>query len=299
MLDSNMDTLLAAAECRNFTRAARQLSLTQPAVSHQIQRLEEELGAPLFLRGSGGLKLTPQGEITVKYAKRFKALYGKMRTEIENFERGTTRLRVGITHTSESNVTTEALARCSSQNNNLTITIITDTIKKLYEMLGEYEIDVAIVEGPQSDRDFCSLMLDTDHLVCVTSPGSPLASKGMVTLEMLKSERMILRLPSSATRALFESTLSSINESIDSFNIVLEVDNIATIKDLIRKDMGVSILPRSACLDELRKGKLAALPIENLTMARETRLVYNRDFTNLDILGEITRTYQQTARAYR
>ena len=261
MLDSNMDTLLAAAECRSFTRAAKQLSLTQPAVSHQIQRLEEELGAPLFLRGSGGLKLTPQGEIAVKYAKRFKALYGKMRTEIENFERGTTRLRVGITHTSESNVTTEALARCSSQNNNLTITIITDTIKKLYEMLGEYEIDVAIVEGPQSDRDFCSLMLDTDHLVCVTSPGSPLASKGMVTLEMLKSERMILRLPSSATRALFESTLSSINESIDSFNIVLEVDNIATIKDLIRKDMGVSILPRSACLDELSKVKLSALPI--------------------------------------
>ena len=100
MLDSNMDTLLAAAECRNFTRAAKQLSLTQPAVSHQIQRLEEELGAPLFLRGSGGLKLTPQGEIAVKYAKRFKALYGKMRTEIENSERGTTRLRVGITHTS-------------------------------------------------------------------------------------------------------------------------------------------------------------------------------------------------------
>ena len=54
--------------------------------------------------------------------------------------------------------------------------------------------------------------------------------------------------------------------------MTIEVDNIATIKDLIRKDLGVSILPKSACMDELRKGKIAALPIENLSMARETRI---------------------------
>ena len=77
---------------------------------------------------------------------------------------------------------------------------------------------------------------------------------------------MILRLTSSATRMLFESTLNSTGESIENFNVTLEVDNIATIKDLIRKDMGVSILPRSACMDELRKKKITALPIENLSM---------------------------------
>ena len=73
-----------------------------------------------------------------------------------------------------------------------------------------------------------------------------------------------------------------------------EVDNIATIKDLIRKDLGVSILPRSACLDELRKGKIAALPVENLSMVRETRIVYNKDFTHTDMLNEIIKTYGST-----
>lgn len=80
--------------------------------------------------------------------------------------------------------------------------------------------------------------------------------------------------------------------------MTLEVDNIATIKDLVRKNLGVSILPRSACMDELRKGKIAALPIENLSMVRETRLIYKDDFTHMDILQEITKTYQETAKAY-
>ena len=110
---------------------------------------------------------------------------------------------------------------------------------------------------------------------------------------------MILRLPTSATRILFESTLKSINESIDNFDVSIEVDNIATIKDLIRKELGVSILPQSACMNELRKGKLVALPIENLSMMRETRIIYEKDFTHMDLLEEITRIYHETARNYR
>ena len=90
------------------------------------------------------------------------------------------------------------------------------------------------------------------------------------------------------------SDAESNGESIQSFDVTLEVDNIATIKDLIRKDLGVSILPRSACLDELRKGKIAALPVENLSMVRETRIVYNKDFTHTDMLNEIIKTYGST-----
>ena len=70
MLSSKVRTLLAVADTRNFTRAAMALSLTQPAVSHHIRQLEEELGVSLFIRQKNGLKLTPEGEIVVRYAKR-------------------------------------------------------------------------------------------------------------------------------------------------------------------------------------------------------------------------------------
>lgn len=161
-------------------------------------------------------------------------------------------------------------------------------------MLENYELDLAIVDGAYGDPRFSSMLLDTDYLTCVMSVDNPLARKGAVTLAELRRQKMILRTPASATQTLFESALESNGESIQSFDVTLEVDNIATIKDLIRKDLGVSILPRSACLDELRKGKIAALPVENLSMVRETRIVYNKDFTHTDMLNEIIKTYGST-----
>ena len=80
------------------------------------------------------------------------------------------------------------------------------------------------------------------------------------------------------------------------FNVVLEVDNIATIKDLVRRNYGVSILARSACLDELKKGKLTALPIENLSMVREVNLLYHHTFNHMEILQDIVRIYNEAAK---
>ena len=249
MLSTQMETLLSVVEQGSFTRAAEALSLTQPAVSHHIRQLEQDLNIPIFIRGKGALKLTDKGEIAVKYARRLKAMEQKMFLELQNADRHLTSLRVGITHTSESNITTQALAKCSSSHPGLSITITTDTINNLYTMLGNYELDLAFVDGPGVNAGFRSLMLDTDFLVCVMAVDNPLAKNALVTLADLKKQQMILRLPSSATRMLFESALLSINESIDAFNVIIQVDNIATIKDLVRKELGVSILPRSACMD--------------------------------------------------
>ena len=105
---------------------------------------------------------------------------------------------------------------------------------------------------------------------------------------------MILRLPDSNTRNLFVAHLESNNMSISDFNVVLEIDNMATIKDLIRRDFGVSILARSVCLDELKKGKIAVLPVENLSMMREINIAYHNDFTQFDVLHDIMKVYNET-----
>lgn len=291
MIDIKLETFLKVTEEKNFTKAAEKLSLTQPAVSHHINMLEKELGIKLFSRGKGEIKLTSGGEILLRYAKRMQAMYEKMITELNDSEKHKTSLRIGITHTAENNIMAEVLAKYSNLNSGISITIITETIKNLYDMLGNYELDMAVTEGKSTNPEFSSLMLDTDYLVCVVSNNNPLALQSMVTLSELKKERMIMRLPSSATRLLFEATLESLDDSIDNFNVILEVDNIATIKDLIRKDLGVSILANSACMNELKKGKLTALPIENLSMVRETNIVYNKDFSHIDILKDITKIY--------
>ena len=298
MLDTRMESLLMICEKNSFTRAAEALSMTQPAISHHISALERELGVRLFYRSRGELKLTAEGEIVARYARRIKGLHEKMLRALEDAERQMTSVRVGITHTAESSLIAEVLAQYSTSSPGIRLTIITDTVKNLYDKLDHYELDLAIVEGRAAERNFNAVLLDTDYLVCVVCNESPLAKKSMVTLEDIHKEKMILRLPGSGTQNLFISHLESIGMSIDEFDVVLEVDNIATIKDLIRKNMGISILARSACMDELRKGKLTALPIENLSMVRQTNILYHKDFSHPEMLQTITRLYREAAKIY-
>ena len=299
MLSTRTKTLIAVADYRNFTKAASALCLTQPAVSHHISQLEDELGVSLFIRKKNGLELTPEGEIVVRYARRMSVLYNKLRKDLTDIEKQPAKLCVGITHTAESNLTTEALARCSSEADGFSIMVVTDTINNLYNRLENYELDLAIVEGTGSPQSFSSLVLNTDFLVCVMSSENHLSGNAMITLSELRNEPMILRLPSSATRIQFDSELRNLGDAPENYNIILEVDNIATIKDLVKKNLGISVLPQSACQKEIRKGNLIALPIENLSMARETRIVYNKDFSRMDILQTITAAYRETVRRYQ
>ncbi|WP_455616144.1 LysR substrate-binding domain-containing protein [Eisenbergiella sp.] len=293
MIDPKLITLLTVNEMNSFTKAAQKLSLTQPAASQHVRQLEKELGTTIFVRGEGNLKLTSEGEIVIKYAKRIVSLYQNLQQSLKDERRHARKITVGITHTSESNIMVEVLAKYSSFSEGTRITIISDAINNLYMKLKTYEIDLAIVEGRITDPNFNTVMLDTDSLILAVSNKNPLSKKSMVTLNELKKENLILRLPDSGTRNLFISHLESNNVSLDEFNVILEVDNVATIKDLVRRDFGVSILARSACANELKKGKMAGLPIENLSMTREINMVYHKDFEHTDLLQNIMRIYNE------
>ena len=226
-------------------------------------------------------------------------LYQSLQRDLRDSKKLITHLTVGVTHTAESNPIAEALANYCAQNDHVMIKMITGTIKNLYSMLKSYEIDLAIVEGRIADPGIRYLLMDTDYLVLAVSVNHPYAKRGMITLNELKKERMILRLPNSGTRNLFTAHLESNNMSLSEFNVILELDNIATIKDLIRRDLGVSILPRSVCLDELKKKKIAVLPVENLSMVREINIAYQADFSQTDVLHDIVNSYHETLRYYR
>lgn len=298
MVDPKLYSLLQVYETRSYTQAAKRLSITQPAVSQHIRALEQEMNVKIFERLNGKLVVTRQGEEIVKCAKKMVGLFNSLSQALSDGKASVNHLTIGVTHTAESNPIAETLAKYCAKNEGVSIKMITDTISNLYKMLNSYELDLAIVEGRVNDPNIHYLLLDTDYLVLAVSVNHPFAKKSMVTLNELKKERMILRLPDSGTRNLFVAHLESNNMSINDFNVILEVDNMATIKDLIRRDFGVSILARSVCLDELKKGKITVLPVENLSMMREINIAYHNDFTQFDILHDIIKFYNETLRIY-
>ena len=295
-MDQKIETLIKVADTKNFTTAAKELNLTQPGVSHHIAQLEEEVGAKIFIRNRKGLQLTAEGEIVLRFARRIKAMEEKLLVDVADAKNHQLKLRVGITHTSESNKVAEVLARYSNENVGVSLTVITDTINNLYNLLDNYEIDLAIVEEQPHNPKLGYLVLGSDSLICMMANENPLAAKKAITWKELKKEKLILRLPDSETRKLFASSLKSINESIKDLDIIMEIDNIATIKNCVRNDLGVSILPLSVCQDDIRKKKLTALPIKNLSMVRQTFIVYHKDFADQKILQDILKMYQEKSK---
>lgn len=293
MIDQRIDTLISVCETKNFTKSADELGLTQPAVSQQIKSIESELDIKIFLRQNKNLQLTPEGAIVLKYAKRIRSLYAAIKPAIEDEKRNIKSLTIGVTPTAENNIISEVLAKYASEKGHLHIKIISDTIKNLYDKLKTYEIDLAILEGKINDSNFNSILLDTDYLVLAISNDNPLARKAIISLEELKNENLILRLPGSGTRNLFEANLKTRNESLSSFNVTLEIDNVATIKDLVAQNFGVSILAKSLCEADAKKGKIKILPVENLSMIRDVSLYYHKDFNHIEILEDITNIYQK------
>lgn len=296
MLNQRLETLLCVYETLNFTKASETLNLTQPAVSQHIKALENEFKCKIFIRGEKSLKVTPEGEIVVKYAKRIQNLCNAIPSALRDYRNNARHIRIGVTQTAELGQLSTMLAKYCLENDGIHITLISDTINNLYIKLKNYEVDMIIVEGKKQDNNFNSILLDTDCLILAVSTDNPLSQKSVVTMDELKKEKLILRLPESGTRALFEAHLKSVNESLDSFDVILEVDHIATIKELVHQNFGVSVLAKSVCYNDVQKNKFAVVSIENLSMIRDINLVYHKDFEAYDIINQIVNLYQEMIR---
>ena len=293
MLNQRLETLLCVAETLNFTKASETLNLTQPAVSQHIKTLENEYKCKIFIRGEKSLKLTPEGEIILKYAKRIQNLSNTIPSAIADYKSNSRHIRIGVTQTAELGSLSTMLAKYCVENEGIHISLISDTINNLYVKLKSYEVDMIIVEGKKQDNNFNSILLDTDCLVLAVSNDNPLSKKSIVSIKELKKENLILRLPESGTRALFEAHLKSINESLDSFNVILEIDHIATIKDLVKQNFGISVLAKSVCSADVQKNKFATVSIENMSMIRDVNLIYHKDFESFDIINQIVNLYKE------
>lgn len=291
MIDVKLKSLLEVVNEGSFTRAAEKLSLSQPAVSYQLRQLEDEYSIKIFYQNRKNLTLTPEGQVLVKYARRLENISESAKRALLDCRQHLRHFTVGITPTVGNTVVSRVFATYCNDYPHTSISILTGTIEKLYDQLTSYELDFAIVEGAMPLKHCHIELLDMDYLCLVMAPEHRLAGQSAVSLAQLKKEKLILRQEKAGTRRLFESSLALQDESLRSFDVRLELDNVATIKELVAANMGVTVIAHSACREEVAKGILVAVPIEGMKMVREINVVYQDDFDHPEVLSEIKRIY--------
>ena len=129
-------------------------------------------------------------------------------------------------------------------------------------------------------------------MVLIVGNDNPLNKKKIITINELKKEKLILRLPNSDSRKRFEIALHNLNLNLNDFNICLELDSIGVIKNLVENNYGVSIIAKSSCLDDVKKNRFKMLNVENLSMIREINLIYHHDFEHIDFINDLIELYQ-------
>ncbi|HZJ88878.1 MAG TPA: LysR family transcriptional regulator [Sphaerochaeta sp.] len=294
MIDPKIKTFLILVKEGSFTAAAKELCITQPAVSNQMRLIEEEYNTSLFLRSGRRLKLTAEGEILYKYAQRALTIEKTAHHALEDARHNIQRLNIGMTATAEENLLPQVIAEYCNIHQNTKVRIETGTLESLRTSLQSYQIDLAIVGGHIADDEFTTVKIDTDYLNLIVSPENPLAQQSRVTLEDLKQERLILRPTMTATRQQFETFLIQHGETIENYMVVIEINNVPIIKELVHDNQGVTIMSHNACLVDVLTGKLVAVPLEgSARMLRELNIVYRNNYRHPEVASEIRRIYLQ------
>ena len=275
MLDHRLDTFLAVCQTMSYTQAAQQLHLTQPAVSQHIRYLEEAYGVALFTYAHKKLQLTPAGNLLLQAVTTMRHDTLFLRERMQALEQPQRSLRFGATLTIGEFVLATPLALYCKKHPEVHLQLQVGNTQTLLEQINQGELDFALVEGYYDRSEFDALIYSTQDFLPVCSPRFPF-KKMPKRFEDLLPYPLLVREKGSGTREVLEKFLQSKNYRVTDFASCLEIGSIHVLKALLLQEVGVAFLYRAAVQQELKKGLLQVLPLENVHLRHEFAFVWRK-----------------------
>jgi LysR family transcriptional regulator, transcription activator of glutamate synthase operon len=235
--------LEAVVRHRHFTRAADELHVAQSALSHQVARLEQELGMRLLQRTTRSVEPTEAGLLVAARARSILAEAGALREEVDEL-RGLVRGRVtvgALLFGGELDIPA-LLARFTSSYPEIDVGLREGTVQRMVEGLRDGSIDLAFVLEREPRDEFERAPLSSEELAVVMSPGHALASPEPIRIRALADERLIGFERGSSVRQLVDETFERAGVSP---RIALEGNDLALVRSLVAEGIGLAIMPRT------------------------------------------------------
>jgi DNA-binding transcriptional LysR family regulator len=266
-LDSRQLAAFAAlARCQSFTRAAKELFLTQSAISHAIKALETEVGSRLVDRAGRRVLLTQAGEQFLRHAEKILREMDIARAGLDTLSRwGHGRLRVGASTTACQYLLPTVLREFKQSFPKSVITIEPGDHNQQVELLQNSRIDLAIMLEPETNSEFEFVPLFEDELRFLTSPMHVWASQGRVSPDALEAETLIHYNKSSYTHRLVSEYF---REERFTFGHAIELGSMDAIKELVKIGVGVGVLAPWIARSELETGALIDFPLGRRRLRR-------------------------------
>lgn len=252
----------------NFSRAAEELLLTQPAVTQQIKALEDELGVSLFDRGGGRIQLTPGGKALLPFADRMKVLSDEAVSAVAAaYGEQSGDLALGASQTIAQYLLPALIAEFRKSHPRVRVTALSGNTDKMLEALVAGDIQVALIEGPERRKDLQIEPFMEDRMVLVVPPGHEWAGQEIATA-MIRGEPLLMREFGSGSRRVIEQALAASGLKPKDIRISMEFDSTEGLLGAVEAGLGVAFVSRWAVRNQLALGTLKLAYARQLKLAR-------------------------------
>ena len=277
---------LAVAEGGSITRAAQQLGLVQPALTRHINALEAEFGVRLFMRHARGVQLTATGRDFLEHCRRITDEVERAHHEISargSQPRGS--IVLGTSTTLGRVLMPVLVGRCLDEVPQITLRVVEARSVRLHEQLLTGALDIAILTNPVGSYQL-NLQPLTAEPLCLVGPW------GWKARDVPVGEEELVRLPLVATPGMLHLVTGGSRRRLP-LKVVVEIDSIETIRCMVLAGKGVTIVPETALLEDIRARRLQANPIALPGRERRLVLATRTDNADLPAVRQISRIVRQ------
>jgi len=265
-----MQIFLNVVVSGHLTNVAKEMKLSQSAVSMSIKELENILGRPVFDRINKKLVLNEVGRA---FYKEIDPIYKKLADIEYEFKNSENKgmIRVGASTTIVDYLMPAIICSYMSSYPDVKITLKEGNTKEISDMIKEGSIDIGFVEGFVSGADIIKEKIGVDELVVVTADQNLCKH---CTIDEISEKRWVLREEGSGTREVF---LDYIKEKVDNLNVFLELGHTESIKSILMNRECLTCISKISIESELKEGKLHKVPVKDFECKRDFLMIYHKD----------------------
>ena len=269
MLDwHDLEVFVVAADLENFSAAAQELHLSQPAITQRVRSLEKQLGVKLFDRqgrrvhlSEGGAYLLPLAKDLLRRSKRTEEMMQSLRGEVVG------NLIIGCSTTTGKYLLPPLMARFCDHYPGVQATVRVGSRGRVLELLATREVHLAFTSALTPRREIRYQRFVHDEVVLIAPSAHPWVQRDAIQAEELLQERLILREQGSGTYQAMETALARHDISVDELHTVITVGNSEAIILAVEEGIGVGFVPKLAAQRCMRLGNIQIIPIADTYMS--------------------------------
>lgn len=269
-----LEVFEVVARLLSYTKAAKELHLSQPAVSMQIKQLEDNTGLPLFEKLGRKIYLTEAGREMYHYCKTIAQQLDEAEEVLEQLKGlKLGRLKISVATTANAFVT-HMLSKFNKRYEGVTVSLDVTNREQLLSQLADNDKDIVIMGRPPSNADLITEAFADNPLVVIAAPDHPLASSQPIPLSMLQDQTFVVREQGSGTRTAMQRFFDEHDLSITSS---MEMNENESIKQAVQAGMGLGVVSIHTIELELETKRLVILNVEDFPIMRHWYLVHRKE----------------------